>query len=618
MDKNAIAKCFREAFNSAFNEQILPGKGTFLPSDAQLYVSERAWKASDYTCPTSKTPYEDLLNEQFWDDSGKKLVVLIGEAGIGKSTLVNYFLRSHCPSTNSHRYDHKLILNVRCRGISTAEQFDNYFFPSVKLDIESAFRRHNCDLTSLNDYAIWDDLVGGWDSPHHATQQRIAGYSAFEYRGLHINSRGVDDRTFVNAAFQFLGKTLARENKLPFRYLVLCLDDLDQSDTPVLEHVVTQIRQWLYDTHGDALWRIYLPAWPETFVNIQHSQHPLPDHDIIQVGPPKHEKVLQLRCDASLAQVQRDGRSVAVPTSPDGSGPIETFSNSACQEFIRTVFATSRPRILSLLELLASDSMRRLVALWRQMLSSNSLARQFANQPNHSSMSNYALLDGLLTGYHSHHQRDSNAIANLFYADIDVVARYPLLLGIHLAQLLRRSVTDERELEASLVHWGYEGSQIQNCIKYFREKEMLRRYSHRGVPLLDIDGKVVAAHLNLLFEPAYIDAIAIVTPVDDVTRASQSRTFAFRRKDFTERVRSSLAFLALLRNEEEAFWLQLQVPNAPPAKRSLVIPERIFNHIATSYRTRIETLSKRSEFLSEVPRAIWNEFLSHPGITTLR
>ena len=64
---------------------------------------------------------------------------------------------------------------------------------------------------------------------------------------------------------------------------------------------------------------------------------------------------------------------------------------------------------------------------------------------------------------------------------------------------------------------------------------------------------MIAEYLELLSEPAYLDDVAIVTPVERSFRESMYRTRGDRPDDFPARVESSISFLRFLRDSEDRF-----------------------------------------------------------------
>src|SRR5262249_15666132 len=69
----------------------------------------------------------------------------------------------------------------------------------------------------------------------------------------------------------------------------------------------------------------------------------------------------------------------------------------------------------------------------------------------------------------------------------------------------------------------------------------------------EIHDDVVQEYLALRFEPAYVDNVAMVTPVAAKYLPSMSKTRGDRAEDFPRRVATTLAFLEFVRGCEDAF-----------------------------------------------------------------
>ena len=74
-----------------------------------------------------------------------------------------------------------------------------------------------------------------------------------------------------------------------------------------------------------------------------------------------------------------------------------------------------------------------------------------------------------------------------------------------------------------------------------------------GLIEYELHDPVIAEYLQLLSEPAYLDDVAIVTPVERSFRESMYRTRGDRPEDFPARVESSISFLRFLRDSEDRF-----------------------------------------------------------------
>ena len=71
----------------------------------------------------------------------------------------------------------------------------------------------------------------------------------------------------------------------PFPYIVLVVDNLDQSSIDVQIRAITEVEQWLR-TPSIRLSRVILPMWPSTFRKLQNHQfNLLHGARVFEIGP---------------------------------------------------------------------------------------------------------------------------------------------------------------------------------------------------------------------------------------------------------------------------------------------------------------------------------------------
>jgi hypothetical protein len=135
---------------------------------------------------------------------------------------------------------------------------------------------------------------------------------------------------------------------------------------------------------------------------------------------------------------------------------------------------------------------------------------------------------------------------------------------------------------------------------------------------IDIHNSVVETYWGLFIEPAYLDEIAMVTPVDDEQRKQMRQTVCHDRDQFVARVRTTLAFIRQVRSDEEAFCCISELPSRTTTAaqfeerlESLQIP-CLWKIMANSYRMRLTGL-KDLRFLTTargISEGWWEEILS--------
>ena len=129
-----------------------------------------------------------------------------------------------------------------------------------------------------------------------------------------------------------------------------------------------------------------------------------------------------------------------------------------------------------------------------------------------------------------------------------------LLIGHHALQLLGQDRHSQVDLHQALRSLGYAETNIGVVEKSLLTFNFLHEEPAGGKKIeYEIHEDVVQEYLALRFEPAYVDNVAMVTPVDPKYLHRMSRTRGDRAEDFTRRVATTLAFLEFLRDCEDAF-----------------------------------------------------------------
>ena len=135
-----------------------------------------------------------------------------------------------------------------------------------------------------------------------------------------------------------------------------------------------------------------------------------------------------------------------------------------------------------------------------------------------------------------------------------------------------------------------------------------------GLIEYELHDGVITAYLELLAEPAYLDDVAIVTPVERSYREAMYRTRGDRPEDFPARVESSISFLRFLREIEDRFRDagQLRPGVDHDAFREALTKNPLpclWRRMAVEYRQRLIGL-RNSGYLKTVDSAWWNKPLS--------
>ena len=119
-----------------------------------------------------------------------------------------------------------------------------------------------------------------------------------------------------------------------------------------------------------------------------------------------------------------------------------------------------------------------------------------------------------------------------------------LLIGHHALQLLSQDRHTQVDLHQSLRSLGYSETNIGVVEKSLLTFNFFHEEPAGGKKIeYEIHDDVVQEYLALRFEPAYIDNVAMVTPVARKSLPLMSKTRGDRAEDFPRRVATTLAFI---------------------------------------------------------------------------
>ncbi len=535
-----------------------------------MYISDRQSIAAP---DRSEEPYalETRLDRLFWDETLlRRPICLLGPVGSGKSTLMRYYLRSYSPRLGIRRADaHKmLVLFFDAKSIQDNVNFSHDFF----LLLQSVIR-HEC---SQKEFDIDERIKRRPTAPQNIRQ-------------------------WVRGALEELSRALKKaEDKadLPFRYIVLVVDNLDQTSIEVQIRAITEIDQW-FKTPTIDLWRVFLPMWPSTFRKLQNHQfNLLRGAESLEVAPISASALLANRENAAMARI----------------ASLNESSASAAAEYLSTMFSVARERLILRIHSLAASNLRQMLWLWEAFVcgeSAFSIYKEYqqSSADGHRSF-DYELADALYVGSHDALDHREHRIANLLAMGHAHARPRNLLIGPHAVCLLAQNRQTQEELARSLTALGYSEQNFAEA-----EKSMIafnffhQTPSRHGSIEYEIHHEVVNEYLRLQLEPAYVDNIALVTPVHPRYHPRMTQTRGDRADDFTRRVETTLAFLTFLRECEDQFRSvdRLKRTTADIFARALDdlrIP-CLWKRMAVRYLDRLIGL-RRSGFLKQIDAKWWD------------
>jgi len=578
----ARSPAINSLLNRCYGSDILPSRSQFPRGFrhgdvfADLYLSERQWVDEvDYASPVTPDRHEAYLDELFWDRHPQTpLICVLGPVGSGKSTLVDYYLRCYGHTKGAHQaeFDKTLVVHFDSKVIQDNTDFYHDFFLFTQSSIRFQCNQKGFDI----DLAI----------KRRATQPN--NVREWAWAALEELTR-ISDRSDPSAAFH---------------YIVLVVDNLDQTPPAVQIRAITEVEQWLL-TPAIKLWRVFLPLWPSTYNSLRnHRFNLLRGASVFRVGSIDREILIDNYDRATVGHL---------------SSSSSAFDNQAV-EYLSEITRLASERVLPRIERLAHGSLRLLLSLWDGFLRSEgayNIWRQAQAAPGSRRGYEYELLDALLVGPFSALNHSFHRVANVFLMGHAHAKPRDILIGPHILHLMHHGVKTQRALFDSLQSLGYSSQNIEHAVSGLGTFNVLHQVPARGgLVEYELHDSVISEYLQLLAEPAYLDDVATITPVERAFRDPMRRTRGDRPEDFTARVESSLGFLRFLRDCEDRFRDPAQLrPGVDPqsfreALTKSPLPS-LWRRMAQVYRQRLLGL-QRSGYLKTVDPAWWNKPLSDP------
>lgn len=648
---NAIADAFLEEINKGLAEYILPDKfdstfSTFFPHDAPLYVSRRRWCMGDEK-PGDEFAYEECFHRQYWPAFGNDRPVLIvtGGEGVGKSTFIQYYFCCYLPNFYSFPYgggnqeDHAnwrrecsrhVVLYVDLRRAPGKEAVERTITSAFARQIRTLFP----NLTIENDFAMWQ-RIARWDDPIHSEAERGLPDRRAYRAGFVAPFLALPAHRFVEEAIWYLAAQRNEHGERTY-YVTLVFDNLDQQDRETQHHAIQIVLSWLgerlyYSTRPSSsvadeghlgIWKAVLPLRRETLLSLSSVLEPVERKVIIQLGEVDESRLLARRGEwlqslvrATGKQVERDylieedQTRVYVPLSNvEASLRVRRQLTYVLEEQVEGAPSNllASPRTARLVEQFCNGSIRRFLRLRKRVAMSRSIEEALKASVRHQRtyrpiLSDYLFLNGWITGPRDHYDRHDpdNDLLNLYDTTRQEPSPYALLIGPHLLYLLRRRRSRVDELAGLLTNIGYTEPEVQDCLEALHERGLFR-FADLGSPAdrsIEIETNIIEAHEEFLTSPAYIDNMAMVTPVEGSLGAEMRLTVGYDPRDFVARARTTCSFLQQIYHDELAVstWARQSPRHRADADEftktfnSLGLPS-VYRKAAVRYRRRIEAL----------------------------
>jgi hypothetical protein len=671
MPKNmhsAIAAEYEHEIHEATTEHLFGSEtDPWLPLEfesdtVKYYVSQRAKQFGE--CMQDHWS-EQRFFEMYWPKVGQRspqLLFVEGKSGIGKSTFLTYFFRHYLPHLNKRpEYDeivqgepsqwanqiaHHVILHVSLRRIRNRDDLINQMNLEFASQLLGRFGDNgdplrdwlNGDIRWVDNCALWDDIVGKWDSYPHRKGQKNGIHSEAHYRIEYLKEHNLLENKgfFVAAAMQFLGKQADLHGNR--RYFLTCVfDNTDQMPDDLLLELIAIATRQVEDecpqldpfskikSERSSIWKIIVPLRPETLRRLASSVDPLRNKQAFVLNAIMHEDLTTAREKRLVKLIENSGRHAAVPvpgTTPAKSALRFLLPHVAAQA-VRDSFranvssdigAETTEAIKKLFDGLVNDSARRLLILRRRLAMSHTiqLRLEMAQRDRWGGppLSAFYFLDGLMCGESGlfDQKETENPICNLYDLGVSTGGSASLLVGMHAMWLLMQE-GEWQSVAERLKYVGHSQSDIDACREVLIGKEIMRRLGkdENGIERYGVESSVVKAHWELLKERAYTDnaAISLAGSLKLSKAGEKWATNSLAHSDFSKRVKYSCRFLCFLNKCQNDFQHSSQQADIAatsdtgpryPQQRMKQLPD-IYGYVRNEYRSRISGLLGQSSNL---------------------
>ncbi len=642
-----ISETFLAEIHHALGGDILPGTFgmRFKPADAPLYISKRRW-----VMPTPEVPcpfaHEEYLHSRYWPSKLSQdhvLVVVKGAPGVGKSTLLRYYCDCYLPWYHDFAHARGHISG----GLDWADELAKHIFMYVNLHppVVSLERAQTHILRTFratieaqipgisveNNYAMWA-RVARWDDPVRRAAEDASG-DRHAYRAKWVDQHLDNDRLFVEESLWYLCSM--KDDKGGRRYYVTQIfDNMDLLDFEIQESLLRDILAGLAD--GGCQWKVFICLRPQTLARLNHLLAPIPPKTTIEVGPPDIADLLSTRRGSLDSQILESGKQVErdryVREGRHRTIVFQPMPNFRVRECIKRILSLRFgdgphrssfdvvPHRLSeeFVVKFCNGSIRRFLRLMLRLLASTPMQRAAELQELHRGevLPHYTFLSAILTGPRDYFDAndDENDIMNLFAAipSGQDAPGYASQVGIHVMYLLLQGRCFKKtDVIHMLTIIGYKQEEVEECLEYMYGKSFFSRdvIDRAGDYRIDVESEVLEAYRKLVPEPAYIDAMALVTPVEDqLIKARKMRhTTSYAIGEFRQRVTTSLGFLQQIRDDERTVrtWRRDSPRHGMTTEvfaegfRTLNFPS-VYRKAALEYRKRLEGLRDEPKGLAEV------------------
>jgi hypothetical protein len=353
--------------------------------------------------------------------------------------------------------------------------------------------------------------------------------------------------------------------ELPFKYLVIALDNLDQSSVTVQNRAIQEVNDWVSQRTCVRPYRIYVSFWPKTLdALLKRLGDPIPRnyYERIDVGRLDAGGLSEKRAN-SLANSITETRVTSTPFPPL-TASVHSFlaeqENHRSARFVRDAWSSFNSVAMDRLVSLTNGNLRAIFQCFGNLLLCKRAFDTWERvtskgKPGAGALSSYEIFDACLTGDKRVFDSPESSIPNFY----NLSCTSPLL-GIHLLSILElQAQVPESRVINGMITLGHPEFAITEALRAFDDSEYQPWYPiAAGYEQQDfvVSQKSVKAMLDFAFDPVYIDHCAMVTPVPMEYMANMAVTLSSDRDQFFSRVETTLAFIDYISQEESEMLLR--------------------------------------------------------------
>jgi hypothetical protein len=462
------------------------------------------------------------------------LAFIVGGVGTGKSTFIDYYLRCYCPtlSINKKLFEEKLPIIINAKAKHTPGDLVTSFYRQASRAI----------LERCKSAGIQPDVAVPGMTPENDPEGWTI--STLQYFRAAIESK---DSSVV----------------VPFRYIVIAIDNLDQSPLDVQKRAISLVKDWLAPEFGIMPWRIYIPMWPQTLNKLLNSlgqPFSRDEYEEIPLGTVEFSEVIKSRKAKAISGMKYSG-IVNVPVTDDVvDGDVvvsRSISNESCIRFIEDSYEFASRLFGNQIESLCNFDLRREIQVWDNLFSSMSLFYSWRESSKRQKWAYnmhrvpHEIINGALTGRTTQYNSAKARIENIFDC-----GEFNLICGLHAINLLRSVSTtdvDKNRVVRVLMCLGHHEFDIQRTLDRLFEANMYHEIARDNFgTALVVHQPTVNAYLDLAVHPAYVENCALVTPVKQEYLKDMQVTSMVNPDQFVSRVKTTFAFISSIKDDEVA------------------------------------------------------------------